>query len=120
MDFPIKHPQYHIVNIPQAVDHGRLVMGQLPVSEAMIPVLFEIIRRASTQAKRHRVEVPYTVADEKYITEWLRREIAARTFDAGESVVSISPLRLLLNHFDREFGLAYMDYTTVPLNPWED
>lgn len=122
------HKQF-LVNVPMGVDRfdGRLIMGQIVVSGAMVKQLHEIIRRNSTEAKRHVVEVPfYPEIDGQrskdltnMVVESLRRRAADEALRDNRSIVSMSPVRW---HRDGRMGmgLARMEFTTVPLTLWED
>lgn len=112
---------YNIVQIPIRRDEfGVLVMGQVLVSDAMLPVLFEHIQRLSVNAQREIVEVPYLGPRDStmdaYVTRHLHTELMHKAFEAKRSVVAMGPVHWApdVNSFGGR-GTAYIEYTHVPM-----
>jgi hypothetical protein len=122
------HRQY-LIDVPSGVDKfdGSLLHTKVVISGAMIRVLHKIIVRNSTQAARHVLEVPYAEDNsdksrssklEEYVAKQLRMDAVQAALSRSESVVAISPVRWRL--IGPWGGIAYIEYTTVPLSPWSD
>lgn len=121
-----QQPRYYTVNIPAEVRMGQVVSKPLLVSERMIPVLWDIVVRNSREAGRHIAERPYVVEDggsrsdamTRIMTHELMDAVAAFAQQHKLSVISVSPVRW--QAYEGPVGRAYIEYTTVPLTPWED
>jgi hypothetical protein len=119
-----------LVSVPESIDKwdGSLIMTQVVVSGKTIKTLGQIIRRNSTEAKRHVAEVPYapdgfdgqkSTKQIEFVVEYLRREAMAVAMNDGRSIVGVGPVRWHDNG-RMGMGIARMEYTTVPLTVWED
>jgi hypothetical protein len=116
--------------VPETIDKysGDLIMTRVVVSGKMIKTLGQIIRRNSTEAKRHVAEVPYapdgvdgkkSTKQIEFVVEYLKRYAMQEAMNEGHSVVGIGPVRWHDNG-RMGMGIARMEYTTVPLTVWED
>jgi hypothetical protein len=119
----------YLIDVPSGIDKfdGSLLHTKVVVSGAMVKMLHNIIVRNSTQAGRHVLEVPYAEDNsdrsrssklEEYAARELRMNAAHEALGRNESIVSISPVRWRL--IGPWGGIAYIEYTTVPLSPWSD
>lgn len=121
--------RHYLISIPSGVDKfdGSLLYTNVVVSGAVVKVLHEIIVRNSTQAGRHVREAPYAEDNsdksrssklEEYAARQLRTDAVQDALARNESVVAISPVRW--RPIGPWGGIAYIEYTTVPLSPWSD